>query len=355
MPKDATTDRGRKQGEFPPGVKRQLAAEAGHTCSNPHCLAPTDAEGETAEGVGTVGVAAHISGAAKDSPRWDERMEPGFRKSAGNGIWMCATHAREIDVDSPRFTVGLLHRWKRKARQRARNRRGRHQAPPEARALIRHSGWVRAPSDKDVVRGFVVDFLNDTGARFVWAELALDEIRMALHELILNAGQHGGASQVQLRARGTRIDVVYVGTDFNPLGLLAPDVQGRGGAFALKRLTNDWSDTFSVIYMHNGTVATVKLVDVEAAGAAQNPCGTYADELGPDWEVRFRNCSVVHVFAARHPTYSDISHLRSRILAVAGGKEVVLHGLPAVGGLAEFANQELPGVRLSTTARPAAT
>jgi hypothetical protein len=52
-------------------------------------------------------------------------MTPDQRKHPDNGIWMCRTHADEIDDDTPKFTVDLLRTWKKEAENRAQRMLGK--------------------------------------------------------------------------------------------------------------------------------------------------------------------------------------------------------------------------------------
>jgi hypothetical protein len=63
----------------------------------------------------SIGVAAHITAAAPGGPRYDSTFSAAQRKSAENGIWLCANCARLIDSDSAKYTVALLHEWKNRA------------------------------------------------------------------------------------------------------------------------------------------------------------------------------------------------------------------------------------------------
>ena len=97
--------------DFPPEVKRALSARAGHQCSM--CGKPTSGPGSEAESALSDGVAAHITAAAPGGPRFDPGLSSAERRSADNGIWVCTQHGREIDADTPAFTVDLLRGRKR--------------------------------------------------------------------------------------------------------------------------------------------------------------------------------------------------------------------------------------------------
>jgi hypothetical protein len=81
-----------------------LARRAGNLCSNPECRLPTEGASFEADGYVSVGIAAHITAAAQGGPRYDPSLTSEQRKSVANGIWLCAIHAKQIDVDPKYFT-----------------------------------------------------------------------------------------------------------------------------------------------------------------------------------------------------------------------------------------------------------
>ena len=104
----------RNRDNFSKPIARKLAERAGYLCSNPGCrrltIGPVTANpGDSA----STGVAAHISAAAPNGPRYDMSQSESERKSIGNGIWLCATCASLIDknngIDFPR---DHLRKWK---------------------------------------------------------------------------------------------------------------------------------------------------------------------------------------------------------------------------------------------------
>lgn len=104
--------------DFSPTTKRTLAGRAGYACSNPDCGRPTAgaALGDDAKVV-SVGVAAHIKGAAPGGPRYDPLQTAEERRHASNGIWLCSAHAKQIDDDHAHFTVDKLKTWKQQAEE----------------------------------------------------------------------------------------------------------------------------------------------------------------------------------------------------------------------------------------------
>lgn len=104
--------------DFSRPVIRQIAQRAGYRCSSPTCLRPTigpDGGGDTA----SIGVAAHIAAASEGGPRYDPDMSPEERSAAENGIWLCQTCSRLVDVDLPSHPAHQLREWKTLAEMRA--------------------------------------------------------------------------------------------------------------------------------------------------------------------------------------------------------------------------------------------
>ena len=97
---------------FSSKTKDILAKRVGFRCSNPNCRKLTCGANESPEKVTNIGVAAHIAAAAKGGPRYDECMSPDERKSLSNGIWLCQSCSKLIDVDETRYPTEVLMKWK---------------------------------------------------------------------------------------------------------------------------------------------------------------------------------------------------------------------------------------------------
>ena len=65
-------------------------------------------------------MAAHITAASPEGPRFDSELSENERRSPRNGIWLCQTCAKLVDSDVDEFTVKVLQGWKRMADDRAR-------------------------------------------------------------------------------------------------------------------------------------------------------------------------------------------------------------------------------------------
>jgi len=98
--------------DFAIPVKDTLAKRVAFRCSNPGCRKPTSGPQEDAAKSVNVGVAAHITAAASDGPRFDPTLTSDARKSAPNGIWLCQSCAKLVDNDESRYPIAILQRWK---------------------------------------------------------------------------------------------------------------------------------------------------------------------------------------------------------------------------------------------------
>jgi hypothetical protein len=99
--------------EFPLAVKDVLAKRVGLLCSNPDCRQLTSGPQVEPSKAVNIGVAAHITAASPDGPRYDSSLTSEQRCAAENGIWLCQNHGKLVDNDHVRYSVTLLREWKR--------------------------------------------------------------------------------------------------------------------------------------------------------------------------------------------------------------------------------------------------
>lgn len=104
--------------DFRAPVKSTIAQRAGYRCSNQTCLRPTIGP-EGADDSASIGVAAHITAAAEGGPRYDPTLTHEERTAAENGIWLCQTCSRLVDVDVTSHSSDQLKEWKTLAEMRA--------------------------------------------------------------------------------------------------------------------------------------------------------------------------------------------------------------------------------------------
>ena len=98
--------------EFSEKNKKVLCDRVGGKCSKPDCRIITFGPHEVFDKRTSLGEAAHITAAAKGGPRYDESLTSEARKGVNNGMWLCSTHAREIDANPDKYPVELLYAWK---------------------------------------------------------------------------------------------------------------------------------------------------------------------------------------------------------------------------------------------------
>lgn len=101
--------------DFSEKVKKVMAYRVGCRCSNPKCRRITYGPKESVEGYINIGVAAHICAAAPGGKRYDPYMSKEARSSIENGIWLCQSCSKLIDSDDEKYTVEILHKWKKEA------------------------------------------------------------------------------------------------------------------------------------------------------------------------------------------------------------------------------------------------
>ena len=93
----------------------RLAKRAGFRCSNPDCRNPTIGAAAGHDGVVNIGVAAHITAASPNGPRYDPNQTSNQRSDISNGIWLCQACAKLVDDDANAFEAEVLYKWKETA------------------------------------------------------------------------------------------------------------------------------------------------------------------------------------------------------------------------------------------------
>lgn len=104
----------KKRDDFHSRVIDALAKRASFICSNPDCRSLTLCpSAEDSEKYIYVGIAAHITAAAINGPRFDATLTPEQRSSIENGIFLCATCSVMVDKNNGLdFQESLLKTWK---------------------------------------------------------------------------------------------------------------------------------------------------------------------------------------------------------------------------------------------------
>ncbi len=105
--------------DFPQAVNELLARRVGLRCSNSQCRQPTSGPQMDPAKTVNVGVAAHITAASPDGPRFDSALTSEERKRADNGVWLCQKCGKLVDNDPLRYPVEKLRQWKALAEETA--------------------------------------------------------------------------------------------------------------------------------------------------------------------------------------------------------------------------------------------
>ena len=89
-----------------------LGKRVGFLCSNPTCRKFTIGPHEEADKATIIGVAAHITAASPNGPRFDSELTDEQRIHINNGIWLCCNCATLIDKDFTKYSLVELNKWK---------------------------------------------------------------------------------------------------------------------------------------------------------------------------------------------------------------------------------------------------
>jgi len=100
-------------------VKDIVAKRVALHCSNPKCRKLTIGPNSDNEKTTNIGVAAHITAASPNGPRYDKSLTPEERSSIANAIWLCQSCAKLIDSDTNKYTVDIISNWKAGAEKQA--------------------------------------------------------------------------------------------------------------------------------------------------------------------------------------------------------------------------------------------
>jgi len=123
--------------DFTQKTKLALQHRVGNCCSNPDCRRKTTGPNSDHSKASSIGVACHITAASKNGPRYDSDLSSEDRTSVLNGIWLCESCAKMIDVDVVRYPVELLYSWKHQAEAIAKYEYEGQDVPPE----LLHNGY----------------------------------------------------------------------------------------------------------------------------------------------------------------------------------------------------------------------
>ncbi|WP_151770080.1 hypothetical protein [Streptomyces abyssomicinicus] len=339
--------------DFGPATKNELAHRVAHTCSAPSCGAATIGPSDVRKGrVTNVGVGAHITAAAEGGPRYDGSLSRGERAGYGNGIWLCAIHAKLIDDNEDRYPVSLLRTWKENAERNARVRVGR---PADSRVpslLLDHAVVIPKGDESRAL----AHFLDDVGALEAWGPVVFEATKFLAYETALNAFDHGGAESLGVRTEKGCLFLSYEAPEFGPLDL--EKAEGDGGAAALRSFKDQCDGIMELTYRHRDGVNEWSVVDL-SRGLNNHPCAlrlTRNIGQGADF-TRVEGCAEVHVHVPdtdRIFSFSDAGKLARQLVDRLPERSYVFHGVSDDPHLRAFIVERLPRVRFAASRRRAA-
>src|ERR1700733_3283101 len=341
--------------EFPAAVCRQIAQGVGYRCSRPECRRLTVAAGSAPNTTVSIGVAAHIAGAAPGGPRYDESMSSRERSSAENAIWLCQSCSRLIDRDIARYTRPLLSTWKADA-ERAAGLALTHGDIPEVAADI---ATLQLHAERAIASNAAGRQIATPDAGAVHIQRAVvDEVLRAVtvHDVLLVAEAGAGKTAVLLdsakRLIGTNERVVFLdATDRrlldarSLLGLQHPleDVLQRWGEG--ERPGYLIIDGLDAIRSSPAFDALLRLVRAVQNGAT--PWRVLAATRNYDLEsaVQLRALFTAAATPVIGPEFTDARFRDVNHIAVRGLSDAEFAALgaqsPALGGLLEEASNDL--------------
>ncbi|EAY3717294.1 hypothetical protein FGS56_20070 [Salmonella enterica] len=139
--------------EFPEKTKKILQERVANRCSNPGCNCLTSGPNYDAEKATRIGVAAHITAAAPNGPRFNPSLSSEERKHISNGIWLCQNCAKLIDSDELTYTEHVIRSWKSETECRIRHELEGGNIPSED---IELRGWPCGHCNTFVAEGQMV-------------------------------------------------------------------------------------------------------------------------------------------------------------------------------------------------------
>ena len=92
-----------------------LGKRVGFLCSNPSCRRHTVGPNEDPLKSTIIGIAAHITAASRNGPRYDSSLTENQRKHIDNGLWLCGNCSILVDRNETHYSVQLLKAWKQEA------------------------------------------------------------------------------------------------------------------------------------------------------------------------------------------------------------------------------------------------
>ena len=305
-------------------IKTELARRAGYKCSFLGCGAATVGPSEESESSSTnSGMACHISAASAgpSSRRYDASMDSKIRKSISNGIWMCYTHGKIIDTDETRFTIPMLHNWKKIAEGVAQIMVEKNVDYTQALYTYKFSNLV--------VNNFIIDgtgnenilignAIHDCGVEIAWGKEIADAIRDFFIEHSRNAFQHGNAKNISFETIRNKLVLSDDGNEFNAKSLYNSKNKS-GGTISTIQLIKKFGANLLITSerIKNQNVVTISKLRSPEEILEITPCSyqmTHEDFRKGVLELDINeSCNEIFIIMPKYTSYSDIGLLGKKL------------------------------------------
>jgi hypothetical protein len=297
-------------------------------------------------------------------------MSASQRQSIENGVWLCQTHAKIIDDDETRFTVGLLRGWRRRAEliaSYAMDGRSRYDDEDEVegatrwrwrdtvieshdlvdgRLIVSHSTSFEYGSAQQLHRR-VYEFLRDVGVTTGWGNVGAELVRLLAYEIALNAFRHGGSSEITLSSAASSVCVSHSGARFGLHDLERSE--GRGGKAAVDAFRESARGAFALSYRWHQEVNEWYISDLVDDAGVSNPCGIQLDEARRDLVSeatadRLSGCDEIHIYPPEFFSFSDAAFLSEEVLVALPDRPLVIHGVDPESPVGRYVLEKMPGI-----------
>jgi len=183
----------RSRDDFASSTVDELGRRVGLRCSNPRCRKSTSGPRSEPDKSINIGVAAHITAASSNGPRYNRSFTAAERKSIDNGIWLCQNCAKLVDNDESRYTVAQLRDWKRESEQVALDAlEGRNPELTEQDDDVAHIRWLLQVLDRPAFQ----DPFHQEGSSEAF-DKAIEDTITAINTGCLRSRDGGVLSQYQ--------------------------------------------------------------------------------------------------------------------------------------------------------------
>src|SRR5690606_7376714 len=302
--------------EFPSYVRQALAARVNNRCCFPGCSQITSgpsAESDTSKA--NTGIVCHIVPATQSARarRHDPNVTAEQRALPSNGIYMCRVHGKLIDDDEVTFTTGMLKRWREVGELRAQIHQQTGIEPtfgsaefanlPLAEDACEIISFGGAPQQ-------IGELLLHCATEQIWGSAFARAARDLTIEVVRNALEKGGATNVKVAVTPDRIQILDNGCLFDPLTLSSRE--GRGGRASVVAMYDRHGHECVLTYRHAQNHNTFSIGRAIRAGDVKQKTECILEVLSRDPptllgdQTILETCSIIYVKLPKYASHSEV-------------------------------------------------